>query len=191
MKITLNDFCINYLNPQIIFGRWLRLSIECAASRRRVLCLTSCSPSSESKKKKKRAEMSCGGAVANESKVETISRLAQWRIETLGPCSYRRSDAFKVGIWNWFVHPLRSKDSGFVRSFLPFLGRNLKFLNRVVFGTTFRYLSVEKSRYMYIRIFPEPARISMERPPFAKFVIRVTSSGPVRRRFVSPGISPL
>ncbi|KAK2967141.1 hypothetical protein RJ640_006110 [Escallonia rubra] len=30
-----------------------------------------------------------------DSKVETISRLAQWRIENFGPCSYKRSDPFK------------------------------------------------------------------------------------------------
>ncbi|KAF5194495.1 BTB/POZ domain-containing protein, partial [Thalictrum thalictroides] len=38
-----------------------------------------------------------------DSKVETISRLAQWRIDSFGPCSYRRSDPFKVGIWNWYL----------------------------------------------------------------------------------------
>lgn len=37
-----------------------------------------------------------------ENRVETISRLAQWRIDTFGPSSYRRSDSFKIGIWNWF-----------------------------------------------------------------------------------------
>ena len=42
-----------------------------------------------------------GGASGPDSRVETISRLAQWRIDTFGPCSYRRSDPFKLGIWNW------------------------------------------------------------------------------------------
>jgi hypothetical protein len=42
-----------------------------------------------------------GGACGPDSRVETISRLAQWRIDTFGPCSYRRSDPFKLGIWNW------------------------------------------------------------------------------------------
>lgn len=36
-----------------------------------------------------------------DTKVETISRLAQWRIENFGPCSFKKSDPFKVGIWNW------------------------------------------------------------------------------------------
>ncbi|CAA6667669.1 unnamed protein product [Spirodela intermedia] len=76
--------------------------------------------------------MNCGGgsvgSASSDSKVETISRLAQWRIESFGLCTYRRSDAFKVGIWNW-------------------------------------YMSVEKNRYMYIRLFPEPCRLSKEQPP--------------------------
>ncbi|OMO50136.1 BTB/POZ-like protein [Corchorus olitorius] len=36
-----------------------------------------------------------------DSKVETISRLAQWRIDNFGPCTYKKSDPFKVGLWNW------------------------------------------------------------------------------------------
>ncbi|OMO61127.1 hypothetical protein CCACVL1_23726, partial [Corchorus capsularis] len=35
-----------------------------------------------------------------DSKVETISRLAQWRIDNFGPCTYKKSDPFKVGLWN-------------------------------------------------------------------------------------------
>jgi hypothetical protein len=34
---------------------------------------------------------------APDSRVETISRLVQWRIDTLGPCSCRRF----MTIWNW------------------------------------------------------------------------------------------
>ncbi|KAJ3681517.1 hypothetical protein LUZ60_016006 [Juncus effusus] len=40
---------------------------------------------------------------SGDSKVETIARLGQWRIENFGPCSYRRSDSFKLGIWNWYL----------------------------------------------------------------------------------------
>ncbi|KAG1363178.1 BTB/POZ domain-containing protein [Cocos nucifera] len=93
--------------------------------------------------------MSCGGANGSDSKLETISRLAQWKIESFGPCSYRRSDAFKLGFWNW-------------------------------------YLSVEKNRYMYIRLFPEPCRVSKEQPPIARFVLRVSNPGPGRRSYISP-----
>ncbi|KAF6172592.1 hypothetical protein GIB67_008160 [Kingdonia uniflora] len=53
----------------------------------------------------------------SDSKVETISRLAQWRIDNFGPCTYRRSESFKVGLWNW-------------------------------------HLSIEKNRYLYVRLFP-------------------------------------
>ncbi|ERN08606.1 hypothetical protein AMTR_s00017p00169940 [Amborella trichopoda] len=84
-----------------------------------------------------------------DSKVETISRLAQWKIETWGPCSYRRSDPFKVGLWNW-------------------------------------HLSIEKSRYLYIRLFPEPSRVVKEQPPFVKFVIRISNIGASRRPYISP-----
>ncbi|CAL8997125.1 unnamed protein product [Prunus brigantina] len=84
-----------------------------------------------------------------DSKVETISRLAQWRIENFGPCSYKKSDPFKLGIWNW-------------------------------------HFSIEKNRYLYIRLFPEPSRVSKEQPPLARFVLRVSSSGPGRRPYVSP-----
>ncbi|KAH7861717.1 hypothetical protein Vadar_029846 [Vaccinium darrowii] len=36
-------------------------------------------------------------------RVETTSRLAQWRIENLASCTYRKSDPFKVGKWNWHL----------------------------------------------------------------------------------------
>lgn len=36
-------------------------------------------------------------------KVETLGRLAQWKIDNFGLCSYKKSDPFKVGIWNWWV----------------------------------------------------------------------------------------
>ncbi|XP_050235389.1 BTB/POZ domain-containing protein At1g21780 [Mercurialis annua] len=84
-----------------------------------------------------------------DSKVETISRLAQWKIENFGPCSYKKSDPFKVGIWNW-------------------------------------HLSVEKNRYLYVRLFPEPSRASKEQPPIAKFVLRVSNAGLNRRPYISP-----
>ncbi|KAL5577742.1 hypothetical protein UlMin_019441 [Ulmus minor] len=36
-------------------------------------------------------------------RVETTSRLAQWRIENLASCTYRKSDPFKMGKWNWHL----------------------------------------------------------------------------------------
>ncbi|XVE55327.1 hypothetical protein DITRI_Ditri03aG0149900 [Diplodiscus trichospermus] len=84
-----------------------------------------------------------------DSKVETISRLAQWRINNFGPCSYIKSDPFKVGLWNW-------------------------------------YLSIEKNRYLCIRLFPEPSRVSKEQPPFAKFMLRVSNAGANRKLCISP-----
>ncbi|CAH1421808.1 unnamed protein product [Lactuca virosa] len=84
-----------------------------------------------------------------DTKVETISRLAQWRIDNFGPCTYKRSEPFKIGIWNWQI-------------------------------------SVEKNRHLYVRLFPEPSRLSKEQPPIAKFIIRVTTAGSNRRPYISP-----
>ncbi|KAI7737457.1 hypothetical protein M8C21_001258 [Ambrosia artemisiifolia] len=41
----------------------------------------------------------------NESayRVDTTSRLAQWRIDNLVPFTYRKSDPFKIGKWNWHL----------------------------------------------------------------------------------------
>ncbi|XP_047321650.1 BTB/POZ domain-containing protein At1g21780 [Impatiens glandulifera] len=44
-----------------------------------------------------------------DSKVETISRLAQWKIENFGPSTYKRSDPFKIGIWNWLLAVERNR----------------------------------------------------------------------------------
>ncbi|XP_074303469.1 BTB/POZ domain-containing protein At1g55760-like [Silene latifolia] len=35
--------------------------------------------------------------------VETTCRLARWSIQNLSTCSYRRSDPFKIGLWNWHL----------------------------------------------------------------------------------------
>lgn len=37
----------------------------------------------------------------NAYRVDTTSRLAQWRIDNLASCTYRKSDPFKIGKWNW------------------------------------------------------------------------------------------
>ncbi|XP_062020475.1 BTB/POZ domain-containing protein At1g21780 [Rosa rugosa] len=84
-----------------------------------------------------------------DSKVETISRLAQWRIDNFGPCCYIKSEPFKLGIWNW-------------------------------------HFSIEKNRYLYIRLFPEQSRLSKEQPPLARFVLRISSSGNGRQPYISP-----
>nr|AGG38123.1 BTB/POZ domain-containing protein [Dimocarpus longan] len=36
-------------------------------------------------------------------RVETTSRLAQWRIDNLASCTYRKSDPFKIGKRNWHL----------------------------------------------------------------------------------------
>ncbi|KAJ0790496.1 putative chromatin remodeling & transcription regulator BTB-POZ family [Helianthus annuus] len=36
-------------------------------------------------------------------RVDTIARLAQWRIDSFGASSYRKSDPFMIGKWNWYL----------------------------------------------------------------------------------------
>ncbi|GKV37415.1 hypothetical protein SLEP1_g45446 [Rubroshorea leprosula] len=36
-------------------------------------------------------------------RVQTTARLAQWRIDNLASFSYRKSDPFKIGKWNWHL----------------------------------------------------------------------------------------
>lgn len=45
---------------------------------------------------------------------------------------------------------------------------------------------MEKNRYLCIRLYPEPCRITKDQPPLARFVLRVSNSGPGRRPYVSP-----
>ncbi|KAK7410611.1 hypothetical protein VNO78_01544 [Psophocarpus tetragonolobus] len=42
-------------------------------------------------------------------RVETVARLAQWKIDNFGPCSYKKSEPFKVGIWNWYFSVVRNR----------------------------------------------------------------------------------
>ncbi|CAN8321721.1 unnamed protein product [Cochlearia groenlandica] len=42
-------------------------------------------------------------------RVDTISRLSQWRIHNLSSSSYRKSDPFKMGLWNWHLSVEKSK----------------------------------------------------------------------------------
>jgi len=52
-----------------------------------------------------------------------------------------------------------------------------------------RFMSIERNRYLYIHIFPEPSRLSKEQPPVARFILRVSnSSGPTRKVYISPGL---
>ncbi|XP_057446345.1 BTB/POZ domain-containing protein At1g21780 isoform X2 [Lotus japonicus] len=36
-----------------------------------------------------------------DDRVDTIGRLAQWKVDNLGPSSCKKSEPFKVGLWNW------------------------------------------------------------------------------------------
>lgn len=78
-------------------------------------------------------------------KVDTTPRLAQWRIENLASCTYRKSDPFKIGIWNW-------------------------------------YLSVEKHKVVFVKLFPEISNVTRDNPPIASFIMRVVSSAHGNRK---------
>ncbi|WOL12336.1 hypothetical protein Cni_G21102 [Canna indica] len=85
-------------------------------------------------------------------RVETAPRLAQWRIDTISSCTYRKSDPFKVGLWNW-------------------------------------YLTVEKNKQLYVKLYPEMSALTREQPPIASFNIKlVFLSSPSRKTIVHPEI---
>ncbi|MQM15467.1 hypothetical protein Taro_048415 [Colocasia esculenta] len=99
-------------------------------------------------------------------RVETAPRLAQWRIDSLSSCAYRKSDPFRIGPWNWSaIHTYFSSSSP-----APL------------------YLSVERNKQVLIRLFPEASALTRERPPIASFVISVVSAAGNRRTIVHPGI---
>ncbi|KAH6768137.1 BTB/POZ domain-containing protein [Perilla frutescens var. frutescens] len=85
-------------------------------------------------------------------RVETTSRLAQWRIDSLASSTYRKSDPFKIGNWNW-------------------------------------HLSVEKSRALIIRLYPEVSNLTRENPPIASFMIKVVCVAGDRKCFVHPEVT--
>uniref|UniRef100_A0A1D1YWY1 BTB/POZ domain-containing protein At1g55760 n=2 Tax=Anthurium amnicola TaxID=1678845 RepID=A0A1D1YWY1_9ARAE len=84
-------------------------------------------------------------------RVETAPRLAQWRIDSLASCTYRKSDPFRIGPWNW-------------------------------------YLSVEKNKQVFIRLYPEASSFTREQPPIASFVIRAVCATGIRTTIVHSGI---
>ncbi|CAL0317424.1 unnamed protein product [Lupinus luteus] len=44
-------------------------------------------------------------------RVETTSRLAQWKIDNFPSCTYRKSDPFNIAIWNWYLSVERNRVS--------------------------------------------------------------------------------
>lgn len=44
-----------------------------------------------------------------DDRVDTVARTAQWRIDKLGPSSYKKSHPFKIGIWNWHFSIVRNR----------------------------------------------------------------------------------
>lgn len=42
------------------------------------------------------------GAMSDGARVEAAPRLAQWRVDVLPCYTYRKSEPFRIGLWNWF-----------------------------------------------------------------------------------------
>ncbi|XP_047342366.1 BTB/POZ domain-containing protein At1g55760-like [Impatiens glandulifera] len=84
--------------------------------------------------------------------VKTTSRLAQWSIDNLLPSTYRKSDPFMIGNWNW-------------------------------------YLSVEKKRTIFIKLYPETSNLTKDSPPIASFIIRIISFAGDRRSLAHPEVT--
>lgn len=89
--------------------------------------------------------------VVSAYQVQTAPRLAQWKVDSLSSATYRKSDPFKIGLWNW-------------------------------------YLSVEKSKQIVIKLYPETSNLTRDQPPIASFVIKIVSSAGNRTTLVHPGV---
>lgn len=111
-------------------------------------------------------------------RVDTVARLAQWKIENFGPCSYKKSDPFKLGIWNW-----SAVVSIHLFHFSLYIWIKLEILNSFIF----RYFSIVRNRFFSIHLFPEPSKVSKDHPPVARFILRVSVAGSSRKFIVSPG----
>lgn len=104
-------------------------------------------------------------------RVDTLARLARWKIDNFGPYSYKKSDPFKLGIWNWCARVLR----------LSIYSISLSICVSVFGSWDFdfnlsRYFSIVRNKLLFIHLFPEPSPLSKDKPPFARFILRVSSA---------------
>ncbi|KAL8215680.1 hypothetical protein R6Q57_022517 [Mikania cordata] len=53
----------------------------------------------------------------SDYRVDTVSRLAQWRVDNFGSASYRKSDPFRIGKWNW--HLILEKNRNLIIKLFP------------------------------------------------------------------------
>ncbi|KAM0912120.1 hypothetical protein ACQ4PT_013021 [Festuca glaucescens] len=51
------------------------------------------------------------------TRVEAAPRLAQWRVDALPCYTYRKSDPFRVGLWNWYISVERNNKQTSVKLF--------------------------------------------------------------------------
>lgn len=115
-----------------------------------------------------------------DDRVDTIGRLAQWKVDNLGPSSCKKSEPFKVGIWNWYV-------SHFEECYL----NELEIFNLVPFPSLIRRcFLIIRNHHLFIHLYPEPSRASKENPPHARIVLRISNAGvgSSRKFHISPGM---
>lgn len=60
---------------------------------------------------------SWGAMSAAGSRVDAAPRLAQWRVDALPCYTYRKSDSFRVGLWNWYLSVERNNKQTCVKLF--------------------------------------------------------------------------
>lgn len=106
-----------------------------------------------------------------------VSTMADWKLWTL---LFQKVRSFQ----SWNLELVKSK---FLIFFFFFFYNSVWLIH--VFLDWWRHLSIERNRYLSVRLFPELSRVSKEQPPIAKFVLRVSNVGPNRRLYISPGIS--
>ena len=85
------------------------------------------------------------------------------------------------------THSLSPSHTQFVLSLYAIMNNGLVFDSLILIWVC-RHLSIEKNRYLYIRLFPEPSRFSKEQPPLARFVLRVSNTGLNRKPYISPSM---
>lgn len=68
---------------------------------------------------------------------------------------------------------------------------NLSFAVRLMVGIVERYLTVERNKQLYVKLYPEVSSLTREQPPIASFIIKLISSSPNRRTLIHPGPPPL
>lgn len=110
-----------------------------------------------------------------------ISSMADWKFWTL---LFQKVWSFQ----SWNLELVIINVLIFFSFFLIILFVALLINSCGVLDDDWRHLSIERNRFLSVRLFPELSRVSKEQPPIAKFVLRVSNVGPNRKLYISPGM---